>query len=51
MEQLGYDNIPGYQKQGLHILTDGEKIVNYHTQKGNVESNGTRFLSLKSIYK
>lgn len=51
MEQLGYNNIPGYQKQGLHILTDGEKIVNYHTQKGNVEPNGTRFLSLKSIYK
>ena len=51
MEQLGYNDIPGYEKQGLHILTDREKIVNYHTQKGNVEPNGTRFLSLKSIYK
>ena len=51
MEQLGYEDIPGYEKQGLHILTDSEKIVNYHTQKGNVEPNGTRFLSLKSIYK
>lgn len=51
MEQLGYENIPGYEKQGLHVLTDSEKIVNYHTQKGNVEPNGTRFLSLKSIYK
>ena len=51
MEQLGYEDIPGYEKQGLHILTGSEKIVNYHTQKGNVEPNGTRFLSLKSIYK
>lgn len=51
MEQLGYEDIPGFEKQGLHILTDSEKIVNYHTQKGNVEPNGTRFLSLKSIYK
>lgn len=51
MEQLGYEDIPGYEKQGLHVLTDSEKIVNYHTQKGNVEPNGTRFLSLKSIYK
>lgn len=51
MEQLGYEDIPGYEKQGLHVLTDSEKIVNYHTQKGNVEPNGTRFLSLKTIYK
>ena len=49
MEDLGYDNIPGYEKQGRHVLTDDEKIANYHTNNGSIEPNGTRFLSLTKI--
>lgn len=49
MEDLGYDNIPGYEKQGRHVLSEDEKIANYHTKNGNVEPNGTRFLSLTKI--
>jgi hypothetical protein len=30
MEDLGYDNIPGYEKQGRHVLSEDEKILNYH---------------------
>jgi hypothetical protein len=40
MEDLGYDNIPGYEKQGRLLdeygnprdLYDSEKITNYHTE-------------------
>jgi hypothetical protein len=49
MEDLGYDDIPGYEKQGRHILNDDERIVNYHTANGKVEPNGTRFLSLTKV--
>jgi hypothetical protein len=55
MEDLGYDTIPGYQKQGRRKLDENEKVLNYHTpnkdkQTGKiVEPNGTRFLSLTKI--
>lgn len=49
MEDLGYDKIPGYEKQGRHVLSDDEKILNYHTPNENVEPNGTRFLSLTKV--
>jgi len=49
MEDLGYENIPGYEKQGRHVLSEDEKIVNYHTKNGKVEPNGTRFLSLTKV--
>lgn len=56
MEDLGYDKIDGYEKQGRHVLRDNEKIENYHTPNKDketgkvVEPNGTRFLSLTEIY-
>ena len=59
MEDLGYETIDGYQKQGRHVLKEEEKILNYHTpnigndSKGTqriVEPNGTRFLSLTELY-
>ncbi|MEE3414071.1 MAG: hypothetical protein VZR53_01725 [Prevotella sp.] len=55
MEDLGYDTIPGYEKQGRHVLSEDEKISNYHTKYYDkksgvtVEPNGTRFLSLTKI--
>lgn len=49
MENLGYDKIPGYKKEGRKVLTDAEKIKNLHTPNGSVEPNGTRFLSLTEI--
>lgn len=58
METLGYDNIPGYEKQGLRVLKKSEKIKNYHTngkvkdENGktiSVEPNGTRFFGLTEI--
>ena len=49
MEDLGYEEIPGYQKTGRKVLSDSEKIENYHTKNKNVEPNGTRFLSLTAI--
>ena len=55
MEDLGYDDIPGYEKQGRTPLTDAAKIKNYHTPnkdkntKKVIEPNGTRFLSLTKI--
>jgi hypothetical protein len=55
MEDLGYENIPGYKKTGRHILSDSEKVENYHTENVDkktgkvIEPNGTRFLSLTSI--
>lgn len=55
MEDLGYDDIPGYTKQGRKVLSESEKIKNYHTPnkdkktKKIVEPNGTRFLSLTQV--
>lgn len=50
MEDLGYDNIPGYKKQGRPKLQENAKIKNYHTQnKFGVEPNGTRFLALTQV--
>ena len=55
MEDLGYENIPGYEKQGRRKLKEEEKIQNYHTpnkDKENdrtIEPNGTRFWSLTEI--
>lgn len=49
MENLGYKNIPGYEKEGRKVLTDAEKIKNLHTNNGSVEPNGTRFLSLTEV--
>lgn len=55
MEQLGYDNIHGYEKQGLKVLSDNEKVANYHTPHKDkptgkiVEPNGTRFWSLTEL--
>jgi len=55
MEDLGYDNIPGYEKQGRTVLSEDAKISNYHTPnkdkktKKVIEPNGTRFLSLTKI--
>ena len=49
MEDLGYDNIPGYEKQGRKVLPKKAYIKNYHTKNGSVEPNGTRFLSLTEI--
>lgn len=61
MEDLGYDNISGYIKQGRKQLSDKSKIKNYHTDNKNiyrngkkvkgekVEPNGTRFLALTQI--
>lgn len=49
MEDLGYDNIPGYEKQGRKVLPKEAYIVNYHTKNGSVEPNGTRFWSLTEV--
>lgn len=50
MEDLGYEEIDGYEKQGRRKLKENEKIKNYHTsRKDGVEPNGTRFLSLTQI--
>ena len=49
MEDLGYDNIPGYEKQGRKVLPKEAYIKNYHTKNGSVEPNGTRFLSLTEV--
>ena len=49
MEDLGYDKIPGYEKAGRKVLSDEEKIGNYHKKNGNIEPNGTRFLSLTKV--
>lgn len=49
MEDLGYDKIPGYEKTGRKILSDAEKVGNYHKKNGNIEPNGTRFLSLTKV--
>lgn len=50
MEDLGYSNIPGYEKRGTNKLPDEAKIANYHTNhKQGVEPNGTRFWSLTKL--
>lgn len=49
MENLGYKEIPGYERENRKVLSDAEKIVNLHTNNGNVEPNGTRFLSLTEV--
>ena len=49
MEDLGYDNIPGYEKQGRKVLPKEAYIKNYHTKNDSVEPNGTRFLSLTEV--
>lgn len=50
MEDLGYENIPGYKKQGRQKLQENAKIKNYHTKnKSGVEPNGTRFLALTQV--
>ena len=49
MEDLGYDNIPGYEKQGRKVLPKEAYIKNYHTKNGSVEPNGTRFWSLTEV--
>lgn len=49
MEDLGYEEIPGYVKTGRKVLSEEEKIENYHTKNKDVEPNGTRFLSLTAV--
>ncbi len=49
MENLGYKEIPGYERENRKVLSDAEKIVNLHTNNGKVEPNGTRFLSLTEV--
>lgn len=57
MEDLGYDNIPGYQKQNRKPIPKEAYIKNYHTPNKvkvgketiKIEPNGTRFLSLTEI--
>ena len=49
MEDLGYEEIPGYTKTGRKVLSDAEKLENYHTKNKNIEPNGTRFLSLTAV--
>lgn len=51
MEDLGYDNIPGYEKQGRKKLPKEALIKNYHTKSSALvkEPNGTRFLQLKQL--
>lgn len=49
MEDLGYDDIPGYTKQGRKVLDEKDYIKNYHTKNKSIEPNGTRFLSLTEI--
>ena len=49
MEDLGYENIPGYKKQGRPLLPKEAYIKNYHTPNGEIEPNGTRFLSLTEL--
>jgi hypothetical protein len=52
MEDLGYENIPGYEKEGRAKISDEAKVKNYHTinidkkTKKQIEPNGTRFLGL-----
>lgn len=49
MEDLGYKNIPGYEKQGRPLLPKEAYIKNYHTPNDEIEPNGTRFLSLTEL--
>ena len=50
MEDLGYDEIPGYTKTGKQPIPKEAYIKNYHTKNKDVEPNGTRFFSLTEIY-
>lgn len=55
MEDLGYENIPGYEKEGRAKISDEAKVKNYHTinkdkkTKKQIEPNGTRFLGLTQV--
>lgn len=57
MEDLGYEDIPGYQKQNRKPIPKEAYIKNYHTPNKvkvgketiKIEPNGTRFLSLTEI--
>ena len=49
MEDLGYKDIPGYEKQGRTLIPKEAYIKNYHTPNGEMEPNGTRFLSLTEL--
>lgn len=50
MDELGYSEIPGYEKVRKSALPKAAWIKNYHTKnKQGVEPNGTRFLSLTEL--
>lgn len=55
MEDLGYDNIPGYTSGSRTKLPEEAKIKNYHTPNKDkasgkvIEPNGTRFLTLTQV--
>lgn len=49
MVDLGYKDIPGYNGVKRDPIPERAKIKNYHTNNGDIEPNGTRFLSLKQI--
>ena len=55
MEDLGYDDIPGYVSGSRTKLSEEAKIKNYHTPNKDkatgkvIEPNGTRFLTLTQI--
>lgn len=50
METLGYNDIDGYEKQGLELISEEKKVKNYHTGNKGVEPNGTRFLRFTKLY-
>ena len=50
MDELGYPEIPGYEKVRKNAIPKAARIKNYHTKnKQGVEPNGTRFLSLTEL--
>ncbi len=50
MDELGYPEIPGYEKVRKSAIPKAARIKNYHTKnKQGVEPNGTRFLSLTEL--
>ena len=55
MEDLGYEDIPGYVSGSRTKISDDAKIKNYHTPnkdkktKKVIEPNGTRFLTLTAV--
>ena len=50
MDELGYPEIPEYEKVRKSAIPKAARIKNYHTKnKQGVEPNGTRFLSLTEL--